>query len=105
MSRSQDPAPQDGDEGADLRVAFRAWGRAYRLTKAEISVLRLIVGGHLRRSLAALLGVSENTVKKHIQNLLQKTGDRTIEAAGLRLLREAREGSHPGRGQADQPRE
>lgn len=40
----------------------------------ERDVLRLVVAGRRNRDIAQTLGVSENTVKFHVSNLLRKAG-------------------------------
>ena len=43
-------------------------------TEREAEVLRELVSGAGNREIAAQLGITENTVKMHITNMLQKTG-------------------------------
>jgi len=52
------------------------------LTPAEIRVLRLIAEGNANKEIAALLSVSEQTVKGQVRNILSKLGanDRTNAA-------------------------
>ena len=49
------------------------------LTPREIDVLRLIAGGNANKEIAALLSLTEETVKGHVKNILAKLGakDRT----------------------------
>src|SRR5262249_42037157 len=49
------------------------------LTAREIDVLRLIGGGNANKEIAALLSITEETVKGHVKNILGKLGakDRT----------------------------
>lgn len=47
------------------------------LSSRERDVLRLVVAGERNRAIAAALGISENTVKFHVSNLLRKTGTTT----------------------------
>jgi DNA-binding NarL/FixJ family response regulator len=49
------------------------------LTAREITVLRLIAAGNANREIAAQLCVSDETIKSHVTNILEKLGanDRT----------------------------
>ena len=49
------------------------------LTSREIDVVRLIAGGHANKLIADQLGITEDTVKGHVKNILSKLGasDRT----------------------------
>jgi DNA-binding NarL/FixJ family response regulator len=63
------------------------------LTEREVDVLRLVVAGLRNKEIAADLGISENTTKFHLRNILEKlhAGSRTEVAA-----RAVREGLVPG---------
>ena len=52
------------------------------LTKAEVDVLRLIAAGNANKQIADLLGITEDTVKGRVKNILSKLGanDRTHAA-------------------------
>ncbi len=58
------------------------------LTKAEQTVLRMIVGGMSNKEIGFALDVTENTVKTHVKNIFDKIGvsDRT-SAATLAIKR------------------
>ena len=43
-----------------------------RLTDRELEVLRLVARGMANRDIAAELFISENTVKNHVRNILEK---------------------------------
>ena len=43
-----------------------------RLTDRELDVLRLVVAGRRNKEMAGELGISENTVKFHLRNILDK---------------------------------
>jgi DNA-binding NarL/FixJ family response regulator len=59
-----------------------------QLTERETAVLRFVVAGERNKEIAAELGISENTVKFHLRNILEKlhAGSRTEVAA--RAVRE-----------------
>ena len=52
------------------------------LTPAEVRVLKLVAEGNANKEIAALLSLSEETVKGHVRNILSKLGakDRTHAA-------------------------
>jgi DNA-binding CsgD family transcriptional regulator/signal transduction histidine kinase len=50
---------------------------AIALSTREREVLQLVVSGSRNRDIAEQLGVSDNTIKFHVSNLLRKTGTRT----------------------------
>lgn len=58
------------------------------LSKREIEVLQKIAGGHRNADIAALLFISEETVKGHVKHLMEKLGasDRT-EAVTIAIRR------------------
>ncbi len=68
------------------RLAERIGGQS--LTGRELDVLRLIVAGKSNKEIGGELGISEATVKTHINNILSKLGvsDRT-QAATTALQR------------------
>ena len=43
-----------------------------RLTARELTVLRLLAGGHTTSVMAATLSISPSTVRKHVQNIFDK---------------------------------
>lgn len=50
----------------------RQQGPALRLTERELEVLRLVARGMNNREIAQELFISENTVKNHVRNILEK---------------------------------
>jgi DNA-binding NarL/FixJ family response regulator len=64
-----------------------------RLTERELDVLRLVVDGLRNKEIAAQLGVSENTVKFHLRNILDKLH---AESRAEVVARAVREGLVPG---------
>jgi len=60
------------DEFKQMAKPERATGPALRLTERELDVLRLVAQGHSNKEIAARLFISENTVKNHVRNMLEK---------------------------------
>jgi len=48
------------------------------LTRREIEIIKLIVNGCTDKKIAAQLNISFNTVRRHHQNILQKTEQNNI---------------------------
>jgi putative flavoprotein involved in K+ transport len=46
----------------------------HRLTSRELEVMRLVAAGKSNRDISAELAISENTVARHVQNILTKLG-------------------------------
>jgi len=66
----------------DIAVILSEHAGREELTPAEVTVLRMIVGGMSNKEIAFALDLSENTVKTHVQNIFGKIGvsDRTSAA-------------------------
>ncbi len=60
------------DEFKQMSKPERDTGPALRLTERELDVLRLVAQGHSNKEIAARLFISENTVKNHVRNMLEK---------------------------------
>jgi len=60
------------DEFKQMSKPERSTGPALRLTDRELEVLRQVAQGHSNKEIAALLFISENTVKNHVRNMLEK---------------------------------
>ena len=58
------------------------------LTGREIEVLQLVARGHTSRAIGEELFISENTVKNHIRNILDKLGLHSRNEAVLYAVRE-----------------
>ena len=70
---------QSSSYEATVEDKLMRFAQKYNLTSREKEVLPLLTKGTPNREIAKLMFISENTVKFHIKNLLQKTGcpDRT----------------------------
>ncbi len=60
------------DEFKQMSKPEKAAGPGLRLTERELDVLRLVAQGHSNKEIAARLYISENTVKNHVRNMLEK---------------------------------
>ncbi len=60
------------DEFKQMSRPERESGPALRLTERELDVLRLVAQGHSNKEIAVRLFISENTVKNHVRNMLEK---------------------------------
>ena len=61
---------------------------APRLTERELEVLRLVAQGKSNREIAGDLYISENTVKNHVRNILEKLHLHTRMEAVMYAVRE-----------------
>jgi two-component system NarL family response regulator len=59
-----------------------------RLTEREVGVLRGVVEGLRNKEIAGRLGISENTVKFHLRNILDKLHAQSRAEAAARAVRE-----------------
>lgn len=59
-----------------------------RLTARELDVLRLVTAGRRNKEIAHDLGISENTVKYHLRNILEKLHAESRTEVATRALRE-----------------
>jgi DNA-binding NarL/FixJ family response regulator len=60
----------------------------FRLTERELEVLRLVAQGLNNKDIAKRLFISENTVKNHVRNLLEKLQLHSRMEAVLYAVRE-----------------
>jgi DNA-binding NarL/FixJ family response regulator len=66
----------------------RGAGRSQRLTEREVGVLRLVTEGKRNREIAVELGISENTVKFHLKNIVEKLHAQNRAELAARAVRE-----------------
>ena len=59
-----------------------------RLTARELEVLRLVTAGRRNKEIAAELGITENTVKYHLRNILEKLHADSRTEVATRAVRE-----------------
>lgn len=71
-----------------LARAAEARGSQPRLSERELEVLGLLARSLPNRAIAEELGISENTVKNHVRNILEKLGLRSRVEAVVHALRE-----------------
>jgi len=91
-SRPAADRPGSGDPAIDLMIAT--------LSTREREVLRLMAGGSSNPAIAAELGLSVNTVRKHVEHVLVKLGVHSkLEAAAFA----ARHGLVPAAGGTARP--
>jgi DNA-binding NarL/FixJ family response regulator len=60
------------DEFKQMSKPEKTAGPGLRLTERELDVLRLVAQGHSNKEIAVRLYISENTVKNHVRNMLEK---------------------------------
>jgi DNA-binding NarL/FixJ family response regulator len=65
-----------------------ATAQAQRLTERELGVLRLVTEGLRNREIAVELGISENTVKFHLKNIVEKLHAQNRAELAARAVRE-----------------
>jgi DNA-binding NarL/FixJ family response regulator len=59
-----------------------------RLTERELEVLKLVTAGQRNREIAGELGISENTVKFHLKNIVEKLHAQNRAELAARAVRE-----------------
>lgn len=80
---------------AAARLAERVAGS--ELTEREHAVLSILVEGKSNADIARKLGITESTVKAHVNNILSKLGVRHRTEAAAVAVRRGLVGSHAGR--------
>lgn len=59
-----------------------------RLTEREVEVLQLVTAGLRNKEIAARLGITENTAKYHLKNILEKLHAESRTELAARAVRE-----------------
>jgi response regulator RpfG family c-di-GMP phosphodiesterase/DNA-binding CsgD family transcriptional regulator len=67
--------------GAEVNLPLQRWPAG--LTRREVDVLRLAARGMTRAQIGTALGISENTVRHHLEHIYDKTGTSTRVEATL----------------------
>jgi DNA-binding CsgD family transcriptional regulator len=65
---------QTKEESGQTEWFVSTFGEEYGLSKREMEILRCIIDGASRKQTAEKLYIAEGTVKKHVQNIFEKTG-------------------------------
>jgi DNA-binding NarL/FixJ family response regulator len=60
----------------------------YGLTAREKEILQLMVGGHIKKEIAARIGLSVHTVNTHMRNIYDKLQVNTVNGAVAKALKE-----------------
>jgi DNA-binding CsgD family transcriptional regulator len=63
-----------GQDGEDGQAAITLVSESFGLSNRETEILHLVVDGESRKAIADRLCIAEGTVKKHVQNIFEKTG-------------------------------
>ena len=72
---------------SNCRYQTRRTNRGPKVTEHEISVLRHVAAGQANKEIADTLGISEGTVKSHVNNIMQKLGALSRTDAAITGLR------------------
>lgn len=76
-----------GSLDARLSVASHEWRQRFGLSEAEFDILVMASRGLTHHAIAEKRGCAIATINKHSEHILNKTGDVSLSAAALRLLR------------------
>jgi PAS domain S-box-containing protein len=75
-------------EELDQRAEQEDDATSYPLTVREMTVLRLVARGKADKEIAVTLGISPQTVNKHVARILQKMGASSRTEAGVRAIKD-----------------
>jgi DNA-binding NarL/FixJ family response regulator len=87
-----DAIAAETERNAEPKDIVRVWQDRYKLTPAHAVILRARLRGRSRRWIERTLRIAPATMKKHVHNLLERTGDPSFDSAVLRAMCEARDG-------------
>jgi DNA-binding NarL/FixJ family response regulator/transposase-like protein len=79
----------EAERNAQPTDVVRVWEDRYDLAPAHAVILRGRLTGMSRSAIARSMRITPKTMKTHVHNLLQRTGDPTFDAAALRAMCEA----------------
>lgn len=88
-TREPDPAPAASPSPRDPSTTDRRLLEAWGATDREIEIALAFRGGQKALAIAAMLGISDRTVEKHLENLYRRVGVGGIRELAERLRREA----------------
>lgn len=80
----------DAAHRPSIQQRAHEWSIRHGLTETEVAILLAAADGSPRDQLAFERGITSVTLKRHVHNLLRKTGDASLLAATTRLLRDGR---------------
>ena len=79
---------QKAREELDRKVEYRMEvGDTYGMTFRELTVLHLVAKGNADKEIAVTLGISPQTVNKHVARILHKMGASSRTEAGVRAIK------------------
>jgi DNA-binding NarL/FixJ family response regulator len=82
-------------QGTQAANTTSSTARRAPLSPRELEVLELVADGRPNKAIAAHLGLSEFTVKRHVQNILRKVGARSRWEASASYLARQRDAAAP----------
>jgi len=84
-------APMSGDIARKVVAMFQRFAPARRdaaaLSERELEVLRLLADGHMYKTAADALGISQDTVRFHVRNIYEKLHVHSKSEAVLKAFR------------------
>lgn len=96
------PAPAPAARGSSA-VGDETYGNRFGLTGRELQVLRLVAEGRRNAEIAEALSISDRTVERHLENIMNKMGVGGRVEAVVAALQEGLAGKLPQVTVADEP--